>query len=103
MVNNSVYQEFGQHYMKIHLAGLLLMVFLSGCATAPVSIPFSVTNTAQQIPVIVTPIVPTATVDIFPITATLPNPTTTPYPSTPTFISASPDRKSTRLNSSHSQ
>jgi len=90
MVNDSVYQEFGQHYMKVHLASLLLMVFLSGCATAPVSIPFSVTNTAQQIPVIVTPIVPTATVDIFPITATLPNPTTTPYPSTPTFISASP-------------
>jgi hypothetical protein len=77
--------------MKTLLAGLLaLMFFLSGCVNAPVSTPPSVTNTAQQIPAIVTPIVPTATVDIFPITATLPSPTTTTYPSTPTFISASP-------------
>ena len=77
--------------MKIHPAGSFsLIFFLSGCATAPVSIPFSVTNTAQQIPASVTPIVPTATVDIFPTTATQPISTTTPYPSTPTFISASP-------------
>ena len=76
--------------MKTLLAGLLsLMFFLSGCATAPVSAPLSVTNTAQQIPAIVTPIVPNATVDIFPTTATLPVPSTTTYPSTPTFISAS--------------
>ena len=84
-------REYGQHQMKIHPAGLFsLMFFLSGCVTAPVSIPLSVTNTSQQIPAIVTPIVSTATVDIFPTTATLPSPTTTPYPSTPTFISASP-------------
>jgi len=77
--------------MKTHPAGLFsLIFFLSGCATAPESIPFSVTNTAQQIPATITPVVPTATVDIFPTTATPPGPTTTPYPSTPTFISASP-------------
>src|SRR5688572_14360195 len=87
---NSFYREYGQHHMKIHPAGLFsLMFFLSGCATAPESIPLSVTNTAQQISAIVTPIVSTATADIFPITATLPSPTNTTYPATPTFISAS--------------
>ncbi len=76
--------------MKTQLISIFsLMFFMSGCITAPVSTPFSATNTAQ-VPAISTPIVPTATVDIFPTTATLPSPTTTTYPSTPTFISSSP-------------
>jgi hypothetical protein len=77
--------KVGQYYMKTNLIRIFSLVFfLSGCGAPP----FPAAN-ATRVPIVATPIVPDATATILSTPTIAPQKSTmTPYPSTPTFISA---------------